>query len=308
MKYSVVVPIYNDAYLARDFCVETASVFASSADEFEILFINDGSKNDSLDVLIGLVREFAFVRVIDLARNFGQHNALACGYKEARGEVVVRMNVDMQDPPAELSKLLAVFEAEDADLVVGQYAKRKSPLTTKISAWVYYALFNFMTGLKAEQNTSPMRVMSRRFIDAYNGLTEKSRFPQGLDLWLGFKQRYVTIDHRERLDKKSSYNFRSRVGLAFTGLLYFSDRPIKMIVIFGVVMGIVGSLMGFSILASKIMGVEFIQGYASLAAIALFAFGTQLTCLGLIGLYIGRIFNETQNRPLYLVREYYDQS
>ena len=307
MRYSVVIPIYNDAYLARDCCIETAAVFAAISNDFEILFINDGSKNDSLAVLIALSKEFHFVRVIELARNYGQHSAVACGYKEARGEVVIRMNVDMQVPPAELPKLLAVFEAEDADLVVGQYAKRKSPLTTKCSAWCYYALFKFLTGLKAEQNTSPMRVMSRRFIGAYNSLTEKSRFPQGLDLWLGFKQRYVTIEHRERVDKKSSYNFCSRLSLALTGLLYFSDRPIKMVIIFGFVMGIIGSLMGGYIIVGKILGVSFLPGYASLAAIALFTFGIQLTCLGLIGLYIGKIFKEVQNRPLYLVREEYGQ-
>jgi dolichol-phosphate mannosyltransferase len=307
LKYSVVIPIYNDAYLARDCCIETAKVFDTITGDFEILFINDGSKNDSLDVLVALSKEFSFVRVVELARNYGQHNALACGYKEARGEVVIRMNVDMQDPPSELPKLLKVFEAEDADLVVGQYATRKSPLTTKFSAWCYYALFKFMTGLNAEQNTSPMRVMSCRFIAAYNNLTEKSRFPQGLDLWLGFRQRYVEIEHRERVDKKSSYNFWSRFSLAVTGLLYFSDRPIKMVIVFGFIMGIIGFLIGGCILFGKVMGFDLLPGYASLAAIGLFTFGIQLTCLGLIGLYIGKIFKEVQNRPLYLVREHYGQ-
>ena len=197
MKYSVVVPIYNDAYLAEALCLELESLFKKIDGGMELLFINDGSKNNSLDTLCGLTRKFSFVRVIDLSRNFGQHQALACGYREARGEIVIRMNVDMQDPPRELPKMLKVSQDDDADLVVGRYRIRKSPMINKFTAFCYYAIFKFLTGLEAEQNTSPMRVMSRRFINAYNTLTEKSRFPQGLDLWLGFRQRYVEIEHQE---------------------------------------------------------------------------------------------------------------
>ncbi len=309
MKYSVVVPIYSDAYLARALCEELARVFASIPGGMELVFVNDGSPNDSLTTLIALAQEFNFVRVIDLSRNFGQHSALACGYHEARGEIVIRMNVDMQDPPSELPKLLAVFQAEDADLVVGQYAQRNSPITTKLSAWCYYAVFKFMTGLKAEQNTAPLRIMSRRFITAYNTLTEKSRFPQGLDLWLGFRQYYVEIEHRERVDKKSSYTFVKRLSLALNGLLYFSDRPIKMVIAGGFVASLFGFLLGAYIIFERLAGAaSYLPGYASLAAIALFTSGIQLTALGLIGLYIGKIFKEVQNRPLYLVREHYGQS
>jgi glycosyltransferase involved in cell wall biosynthesis len=305
MKYSIVIPIYNDGYLARAMCEEVARVFSTIAGEKELLFINDGSANDSLETLKGLVADFSFVRVIDLSRNFGQHIALACGFREAKGEIIIRMNVDQQDPPAELPKLIAAVEQDDCDLVVGQYAERKSPLRSKITSFVYFALFRFLTGLDVPHNTSPMRVMSRRFIDAYNRLTEKSRFPQGLDIWLGFKQRYIEIEHRERIDKKSSYTFMKRLRLASDGILYFSDRPIKMVMVFGFIMAVIGAVLGGAIVMAKIMGIQFLPGYASLAVLGLVTFGIQLTSLGLVGLYIGRIFKETQNRPLYLIREVY---
>lgn len=307
VKYSVVVPIYNDGYLAQALCEEVQRVFTQLPGEMEVLFVNDGSRNDSLQQLLALRERFSFVRVIDLSRNFGQHSALACGFREAKGEIIVRMNVDMQDPPAETPKLLEVMQREDADLVVGQYQHRRSPLVNKITAYCYYSLFKFLTGLEAEQNTSALRVMSRRFVDAYNGLTEKSRFPQGLDLWLGFRQRYVPIEHRTRADGKSSYTTLGRLRLALMGLLYFSDRPIMLLTGFGVICAIFGLLLGAVVVVERVFGGALMPGYASLVVLALTTFGIQLASIGLIGLYIGRIFREVQNRPLYLIREVYGQ-
>lgn len=308
MKYSIVVPIYNDGYLARAMCEEVQRVFATIPGEKELIFVNDGSKNDSLATLHTLANEFPFVKVINLSRNFGQHQAIACGFNEARGDIIIRMNVDQQDPPAELPKLLRLVEEEDCDLVVGQYRARKSPLRSKVTSFVYFAVFRFLTGLDVPHNTSPMRVMSRRFINAYNQLTEKSRFPQGLDIWLGFKQAYVPIEHREREDRKSSYTFTKRLKLALDGILYFSDRPIKIVMAFGFLMSIAGLVLGVAVVIAKIQGIELLPGYASLMVLGLVSFGIQLTSLGLVGLYIGRIFKEVQNRPLYLIRDVYGKS
>lgn len=315
MKYSVIVPIYNDAYLARSFCEELRRVFTPLVgdrpleEELELLFVHDGSpKPENLPTLRALVDEFTFVTVIDLSRNFGQHQAIAAGFRVARGEIVIRMNVDQQDPPSEIPKLLSVLESEHADLVVGRYATRRSPIRVKLVSYCYYALFKFMTGLEAEQNTSPLRVMSRKFVDAYNQLTEKSRFPQGLDLWLGFEQRYVEIEHRERADKKSSYTTRKRLALALTGVLYFSDRPIKLLMGFGAIIAFLGIGLAAYIVGQKLFGVDLLPGYASLASIGLTTFGIQLLSLGVIGLYVGRIFREVQNRPLYLVKDTYTRN
>lgn len=306
MKYSIVIPIYNDGYLARAMCEEVARVFSTIAGEKELLFINDGSANDSLETLKGLVADFSFVRVIDLSRNFGQHIALACGFREAKGEIIIRMNVDQQDPPAELPKMLDILAREDVDLVAGTYAARQSPIKDRLSSMLYFSVFRFLTGMEVI-NTSPMRVMNRRFINAYNQLTEKSRFPQGLDYWLGFKQRYIEIEHRARIDKASSYTFAKRLRLAMDGILYFSERPIRMVMGFGFCMAVLGVVLGVAIIIAKIMGTQFLPGFASLAVLGLTTFGIQLTSLGLIGLYIGRIFREVQNRPLYLIRETYSK-
>jgi dolichol-phosphate mannosyltransferase len=313
IQYSIVVPIYGDGYLADALCAEIERVMssylgtASLRERLELIFVNDGSRDDSLDALLKSKERFDFVRVIDLSRNFGQHSAIACGMRDARGEIVLRMNVDMQDPPSAIPTLLEALKEGGYDLVAGQYSARKSSFANRLSAYLYFVLFRFFTGFDTPQNTSPLRAMSRRFVDAYNALTEKSRFPQGLDQWLGFRHKYVEIEHRERVDGRSAYGFWSRLRLAVNGILYFSDRPLQLVVVAGFVVAVLGIVLAAYIVTERLVGVDYLSGYASLASIGLIAFGVQLGCTGLVGLYIAKIFREVQNRPLYIVREKYEQ-
>lgn len=311
MEFSVVTSIYCDGYLARNFCIELIRIFSEHMgmnrieNNFELIFVNDGSPDDSLQRLLEAKDEFRFVKVIDLSRNFGQHAAIASGFRLASGRYVLRMNVDLQDPPSEIPKLLNEMATGKYDLVVGQYNERNSPWINRLTAFLYFETFKFLSGLNVPQRTAPLRVMNRAFTDAYNDLTEKSRFPQGLDQWLGFRHKYVEIEHRPRVDGKSSYNFISRLRLALTGILYFTDRPIKLIGYFGIWMSLIGLLLGLVVVLQKFSDNPLLPGYASLASIALIGFGVQIGCIGLLGLYIGSIFREVQNRPLYIVREIY---
>jgi glycosyltransferase involved in cell wall biosynthesis len=304
---SIVVPIYGDGYLARAFCAEVMNVMVpySGPEGFEVIFVNDGSRDDSLQELLKLGAQYPFVTVVDLSRNFGQHAAIACGMHKARGQVVLRMNVDMQDPPAEIPRMVDTLREGDFDLVVGRYAERRSPWLNKVTALLFFYIFKFLTGFESPQNTSPLRAMSRRFVAAYNGLTEKSRFPQGLDQWLGFRHKYIEIEHRDRVDGRSSYNFWSRLKLALNGVLYFSDRPLTLVALAGFCLAAFGFVLSAYVIAEKLLGVEYLPGYASLVALALTGFGVQLGCTGLVGLYVAKIFREVQNRPLYIVRETY---
>lgn len=307
MRYSVVVPIYNDGYLAEQMCLAVADVFRDLCGEFELIFVDDGSTDKSLDTLVTLANRFRFVKLIELSRNFGQHIALACGFREAKGDIVIRMNVDMQDPPSELPKLLTTIQNEDVDMVIGKYRQRKSPWKDKATSGIFFIVFRLLTGFNVPTNTSPMRVMNRRFIDAYNRLTERSRFPQGLDFWLGFRKQYVEIEHRARADKKSSYTLGKRLLLAYDGILYFSDRPLKALTIIGFTSACIGFGIGGMLIMAKLLGARFLPGYTSLVAIGLTTFGIQLTSMGVIGLYIGKIFKEVQNRPLYIIRKVYGE-
>src|SRR4051812_21346164 len=214
IKYSFIVSIYNDAYLAPAFCEAFKNTFEtfinkSSIEQFvELIFVNDGSSNDSLSLLKKLSKQYPFVKVVDLSRNFGQHIAIACGFREAKGQFVGRMNVDMQDPPGEIPKLLNVIQNEDVDLVVGKYDLRYSSAFNRYTARIFFLFFNWLTGQNTPQNSAPLRIMNRTFLDAYNQLNEKSRFPQGLENWLGFKHKYIRTAHQPRIDNRSSYNFK----------------------------------------------------------------------------------------------------
>jgi len=309
LEYSFVVAIYNDAYLADDFCKTFEETFKkylqvqNIVDDVELIFVNDGSTDNSFEQLKELPPRYPFVRIIDLSRNFGQHLALACGFKRSLGRYVGRLNVDMQDPPDQIPKLLEVIKSENVDLVVGRYEVRHSHLFDRMTAHLFFAFFNWLTGQKTPQNTSPLRVMNRRFIDAYNQLQEKTRFPQGLENWLGFKHHYVLISHQDRKDGKSSYTFGKRLKLAVEGAIAFSDRPLKLAIYLGFFIILLGCLLAAYVVAQKIIFNTMLTGYTSVVSLIILCAGLQIFIVGVAGLYVGKILMEVQNRPPYIIRE-----
>lgn len=309
LEYSFVVAIYNDAYLANDFCKAFQETFeqylhtASIAEQVELIFVNDGSQDDSYSQLRAILPIYPFVKIIDLSRNFGQHLALACGFKEAQGRFVGRLNVDMQDPPSEIPKLLDVIRQDDVDLVVGQYTHRQSSYLNKLTAFLFFRFFNWLTGQNVPQNTAPLRVMNRRFLDVYNALHEKTRFPQGLENWLGFKHKYIPIIHRARKDSKSAYTLRKRLALAIEGAIAFSDRPLRIMIYVGLFILFIGILLALYVVAQKILTQSVLQGYASMICLIVSFSGLQILLVGVAGLYIGKILQEVQNRPAFIIRE-----
>jgi dolichol-phosphate mannosyltransferase len=307
MKYSVVVPIHNDGYLAYE-CARQIYLFfvkylnvKNIEEQVELIFVNDGSKNNSLDDLVKLKKEFNFIRIINLSRNFGQHQALACGFEQARGNLIIRLNVDMQDNPDDLALLLNHMQSTNSEIVIGKYIQRKSPVINKITSWLYFKLFKVLADINIDSMTSPMRVMSRKYIDSYNRLPESNRFPQGLDHWLGFKQSYVPVEHRKRVDNKSAYNIFSRLKLAINGLLYFSDKPIKLIVLFGFICSLLSFFWLLIILFLKLFSIITLPGYVSLMSLMLFGLSFQVLMIGVVGLYVGKIFTEVKRRPIYII-------
>ena len=309
LRYSFVVPIYNDGYLADSFCTAFESVFQKLlgksviGNDVELIFVNDGSTNCSLDDLRMVADEYSFVKVIDLSRNFGQHVAIICGYHEATGQFVGRLNVDMQDPPSEIPKLLSVIEKEDFDIVVGLQRERHSKWIDIITSRLFFFVFNRLIGSSIPYNTATLRVMNRRYIEALKQLNDKTPFLQGLESWLGFKVHYVPTEHQERVDKRSAYTFVKRLKLAINAAISFSDRPLKGTVYLGFAVAVVGFLGIALIGARRILDPDILPGYTSTLAVILFCSGSQISVMGLVGLYIGKILLHVQDRPLYFVRE-----
>ena len=309
IKYSLVVPIYKDGSLAGDFCVEFEKVFKNHlkadgiSDQVELIFVNDGSPNDSAERLRETCRRFPFARMIDLSRNFGQHIALAAGFAHARGEFVGSLNVDMEDPPDQLILLIESFAQHDYDVVFGVRKDRQGPFMVKLTSLLFHWVLNKLTGYQYPLNLATIRMMNRRFTDAYVRFQEKTPFLDGLQFWLGFKRGYVAVTHRERTTGKSSYNFRRRFLMAMDSIISFSDLPLRMMVVAGTFIAMAGFFYMLMVVFQKFFFTEFQAGWPSLMAIVTFFGGVQILGLGLASLYIGRILKEVQNRPLYVIRE-----
>jgi dolichol-phosphate mannosyltransferase len=304
-----VVPIYKDGDLADTFCSEFDQVFRAHlraddiSESIEVIFVNDGSPDDSAEALRRVCAKWRFAKAVTLSRNFGQHVALSCGYEHARGDFVASLNVDMQDPPSELVKLLECAEKGDADIVIGLRRKRRDSFSKRFTSVLFHFVLSKLTGYWIPTNMATVRVMNRKFVDAYNSLSEKSRFLPGLEGWLGFRRDYVEIEHAERKVGKSSYNFTKRLLMALDSIISFSDLPLRMVVLLGSCIAFVGLCLTVALVIQKLFFVDLQAGYTSTVAIIVFFGGVQMFVVGLASLYVGRILKEVQNRPLYIVQE-----
>lgn len=312
MKYSFVVPIYNDGALARDFCLEMERTFRAYLKrddieaELELIFVDDGSANDSRVLLRRVCDEFPFVRMAAFARNFGQHIALSAGYRLARGDYVGMLNVDQEDPPSQIPLLLDALRGTDYDIAGGLYERRDVPFFTGLTSRLFHVAMNRLTGYETPINASTVRVMTRRAVDDYNSLSERSRYLPGLEMWLGFKYCRVPLVHQKRRVGTSSYNFRRRLRMAIASIISFSDFPLRLAVKFGLLMAGAGVLLIFALIIDKLFFRALMPGYTSTVAAIVFLGGVQIMVTGVASLYVGRILAEVQGRPLYVIRETYD--
>ena len=233
IKYSFVVPIYHDGYLVDSFCeaIEAALEQILDTDHVqdlaEVIFVNDGSRDDSQDLLMAATTRFPFVKVIELSRNFGQHIAVSCGYKYAAGEYICMLNVDQQDPPDQIRVLLDVIARGDCDIAVGLRSERGESLLNSFTSRAFQATLNALTGAKTPLNAATLRIMTRRFIDAYNSLGDRAPYIPGLENWLGFRHAYIPIRHQFRKQGKGSYTFAKRWRMAMESIVGFSDLPLR---------------------------------------------------------------------------------
>lgn len=311
MLYSFVVPIYNDGALARDFCLAMADTFRrylghdDLARDLEVIFVNDGSANNSVELLKAVCDEFPFAKLVSLSRNFGQHIAISAGYRAATGEYIGMLNVDQEDPPAQLPKLLDALKTGEYDIVGGRHQRRYSSFTTRMTSALFVAVMNRLTGYTTPVNATTARVMTRRAIEVYNGLSEKSRYIPGLEMWLGLRYGWVPFEKQPRKAGKSSYNFRRRLRMAYSSVISFSDFPLRLAVKIGMLIAAIGVALGVALLFEKLFGTTILPGYTSTFVMIVILGGTQIAVTGVASLYIGRILAEVQRRPLFVVREVY---
>ena len=310
IKYSFVVPIYNDGYLISAFCTEFEKVFKKYLNtslienDVELIFVNDGSSDNSLDLLKECAKNLNFIKVINLSRNFGQHIAILCGYKHASGSFIGRLNVDMQDPPDQIPKLIRELVDSSYDMIVGIQPYRKSSFIDIITARLFFWFFNFLIGSKIPQNTSSLRVMRRHYVDALLLNGDKNPFLQGLEHSIGFHVGYSSVKHRKRVDHRTSYSLAKRFRLAFNAAVSFSDRPLKCIIYIGFFAALVGFFGILYLISTKFLFPNILPGFTSTLASIFFFAGLQISVTGLCGIYIGKILFHVQDRPLFIVKEF----
>lgn len=304
MNLSIVTPIYYDSSLAADFISALTKVDLGATTLHEVIFVVDGGSPKDEQNLKDLAAKDSRIKVIVLSRNFGQHIALSAGYQYSSGDFVCMINVDQQDPPKEIPKLLdIILNDEHTDIVYGTRKDRKDSFFKTLSSKGFNLAMNKLTGDNTPLNVATLRIMSRRFVDAYNELSEKARYIPGLENWIGFEKKYIPIDHQDRAVGKSSYNFKKRINMALESIISFSDLPLRWSALIGMTISALGFVALIILTIMKLYFVDFQSGYISTIAIIVFIGGIQIFVVGLAAIYIGRVLKEVQNRPLFIVKE-----
>ena len=300
---SVVVPAYNEAAGLDKFHGRLVAALAG-LESWEVVYVNDGSTDQTLPAMEALHRTDDRVAVLSLSRNFGKETAVTAGLDHASGDAVVVIDADLQDPPELIPALAANWRA-GFDMV---YAKRRSRAgeswLKRATARAFYRLMQGMGDLKLPEDTGDFRLMSRRVVDAVRQLREQHRFMKGLFAWVGYPTTYVLYDRDARCNGVSKWSYWKLWNLALEGITSFTVMPLKFATYVGLGVALLSAIYAVQVIVKTLIIGNPVAGYPSLMTVVLFLGGVQLMFLGVIGEYLGRVFNETKQRPLYLVERY----
>ena len=270
--------------------------------EIEIIYINDGSKDDTFEKINKQREKDERIAIIDLSRNFGKEIALTAGLDHASGDAAIVIDSDLQDPPELISRLVEEW-SNGYDVVNARRTNRKGEsFLKKITSYIYYRLLFHLSDINIPMDTGDFRLLNKNALDSLSKLREKHRYLKGLFAWVGFKQKEIEYERDARYKGKTKWNIFGLFSLAFDGLTSFSILPLRLASIIGFFSAFFGFIYGVIVITKKVFFHEPVVGFTSLVVLITFFGGIQLLSIGIIGEYVGRIFNETKNRPLYIVR------
>ncbi len=303
---SVVVPVFNEQEAIGAFYTRLRSVIDSlTMTSYEVIFVDDGSSDGSYERLLNLAQRERRVSVIKFSRNFGHQIAITAGIDRAKGDAVVVIDADLQDPPEVISEFVRKWE-QGYDVVYGIRDKREGESRLKlITAAAYYRVLQRMIKLNVPVDVGDFRLMDRRVVERFKELRERDRFVRGLVSWIGLKQTGVHYSRDKRYAGETKYPYFKMIRFALDGITSFSDLPLKLATWFGYVTSAAAFLYACSVVVQKALGYT-VQGWATIMVATLFLGGVQLISLGIIGEYLGRVFNEVKARPLYVIDEIYE--
>lgn len=303
IRYSVIVPMYNEEAVIQETYRRIKHVMRELSEPYELIFVNDGSSDRSADMIKDYSSTDESVILVDLSRNFGHQLAITAGMDYAIGDAVIILDADLQDPPELIPDMVARWQ-EGYEVVYAQRVKRHGESWfKKQSARVFYRLLRASTDISIPVDTGDFRLMDRRVVDELKRLPENNRFVRGLVSWVGFRQIAVGYERDERFAGETKYPLKRMLKLCLDGMTSFSYKPLKLAGYLGALLSLSGFLYMIYVLCVRLFTDNAVRGWSSLISLQLIFDGMILVILGIIGEYVGRIYDETKARPLYIVRE-----
>lgn len=305
IRYSIIIPVFNEEAVISETYRRLKQVMDQTEESYELLFVNDGSRDRSASIIKGFSENDETVKLISFSRNFGHQVAITAGMDYAAGDAVVIIDADLQDPPELIPEMIAKWR-EGYDVVYAKRLKRKGEtFFKKQTAKLFYRILRASTDILIPVDTGDFRLMDRKVCEEMKRLSEKNRFVRGLVSWVGFRQTAVEYIRDERLAGETKYPLKKMLKLCLDGITSFSFKPLKLASYLGGTLSLSGLIYLMIILYLKLFDGAAIAAWHPLAIIQLFFSGFILIMLGILGEYIGRIYDEARNRPLYIVREFH---
>ena len=303
---TILIPAYNEEEVLSSLFDRLDGLANSIKNyKFEFLFVNDGSRDNTLEIIKSQAKKDSRVSYINLSRNFGKEIAMIAGIDHVRGDAMVIIDADLQDPPELIPEMIKHWEEGYDDVYARRSSREGETWLKKKTSEMYYKILQSSTNIPIQIDTGDFRLLDRRCIDALKQFRESQRNTKAMFSWIGYKKKEIFYNRDPRLAGTTKWNYRKLFNLAIDGITSFTTAPLRIATITGLLISAISFLYIIYLLVRPLFGVSTGAGYSSTLAVILFMGGVQMLFLGIIGEYIGRIFNETKNRPLYFIEEYH---
>jgi len=303
-KISIIIPVFNEEQSLNDLYTAVNSLMNDNTEYiWEVMMIDDGSTDHSLQIIKKIRETDKRISYIHLSRNFGKENAMLAGFDYVSGDCAIVMDADLEHPPYVIMDMIKYWEQGYEDVFAKRKSRGKESLIRKFSTKLYYKLLQMIAHDEVLVDVGDFRLLDRKCIDALKNIRETQRYTKGLYSWIGFKKHQIFFEQKERITGKSSFSYIKLINFAIDGITSYSIMPLRLSSIIGIFVSFIAFLyMCFVIIKTILIG-DPVQGYPTLIIVILFLGGLQLVSIGIIGEYLGRIFYETKNRPVYIISE-----
>lgn len=306
-KITILIPAYNEQEVLRHLYERLNKLAGETPNyNFEFLFVNDGSRDKTLEMIKAYATTDDRIAYVNLSRNFGKETAMIAGLDHVTGDATVIIDADLQDPPELIPQMITFWEDGYDDVYARRNSRAGESWLKKITSQVFYRLLQKSTSIPIQQDTGDFRLLDRRCVEALKQFRESQRYTKGMFSWIGYRKKEILYDRDPRAAGETKWNYGKLTNFAIDGITSFTTAPLRISSVLGIIISFIAFIyILFLVIRTTFFGND-LAGYPSMMAVILFLGGVQLLSLGIIGEYIGRIFNETKNRPLYFVEEYHE--